>query len=573
MNRNDSLKTAIKAYTGLLLIVLGTQTAAAQEICANERGEQNGYDYEFWSQAGEGSSCMTLGPGATFSAEWDGITNYLARRGLGYEDMTQTHRQIGWFITDYTVQYNPNCGIQNSNSYMGVYGWALDTADDELVEYYIIEDWCNWIPSMEQNAETMGTINVDGSNYEVIRYRKTNAPSIRMEDGDNFWQYFSIRQNTRNSGSINVSAHFVEWEKLGMELGNLYEVSMLVEGYAGNGDGQGSAVFTSLDVTAGQRVTFGDDAYQVAPGESILLSLDNFGLAGPYPEITVTASNGNVTTSGNLATKQYVTGVYAGTSTITLRGPGGEIWDTATVSVSNSSSLLVRSYEFRALGTRGSEIVRVLLGGSPVNSGYTLSTAYQIYTGKVYGAGEVSVEFVNDDGVQNGRDVRLDYISVGGARRDTEQMADNNAAYANGSCGGGGYTEWLHCNGSVNFGHFDPGHTITVRARGNAGGEHISLLINGQPVNAGWWLGTGYQEYTATVTGDGDINVRFDNDGGLRDAIIDWVKVDDQAPRQAENMQYNTGAFANGRCGGGGYSQWMHCNGVIGFGNISDNLN
>jgi hypothetical protein len=74
------------------------------------------------------------------------------------------------------------------------------------------------------------------------------------------------------------------------------------------------------------------------------------------------------------------------------------------------------------------------------------------------------------------------------------------------------------------------------------------------------------------VVGDGDLNVRFDNDGGLKDAVIDWLEVDSQVPRQAENMAYNTGYFANGRCGGGGYSEWMQCNGVIGFGKISDNF-
>src|SRR5690606_15360962 len=96
----------------------------------------------------------------------------------------------------------------------------------------------------------------------------------------------------------------------------------------------------------------------------------------------------------------------------------------------------------------------------------------------------------------------------------------NSAAYANGVCGGGAYTEWLHCNGNVNYGEFVRTHTITIRARGNAGGEHINLLINGVAVNGGWWLGTSYQEYTATVSGDGDINVQFDNDGGLRDVEL-----------------------------------------------------
>ena len=67
--------------------------------------------------------------------------------------------------------------------------------------------------------------------------------------------------------------------------------------------------------------------------------------------------------------------------------------------------------------------------------------------------------------------------------------------------------------------------------------------------------------------------MKYDNDGGSKDVVVDWVKVDNQVPRQAENMQYNTAFFANGRCGGGSYSEWMNCNGVVGFGKISDNFN
>ena len=114
-------------------------------------------------------------------------------------------------------------------------------------------------------------------------------------------------------------------------------------------------------------------------------------------------------------------------------------------------------------------------------------------------------------------------------------------------------------------------NTIVIRARGTQGGEHINLLINGNPVNSGWWLSTSFQEFTATVDGDGDINIQFDNDAPNMDVIIDWVKVNAQNPRQAENMEYNTGAW-DGYCGGGSYTEWLHCNGVIGFGNISDNF-
>jgi hypothetical protein len=189
---------------------------------------------------------------------------------------------------------------------------------------------------------------------------------------------------------------------------------------------------------------------------------------------------------------------------------------------------------------------------------------------KVLGEGELSLQFINGDNVQNGRDVQLDYVSINGVKRETESMSINTSAYANGVCGAGAFTEWLHCNGTVNFGYVYPAHTIKVRARGNAGGEHIVILFNGQPVNSGWNLTTAYKEYSVVVNGEGEIKVKYDNDGGSKDAVIYWLKVDNQNPRQAENMLDNTAVFANGKCGGGSKSEWMHCNGVIGFGKISD---
>ena len=107
--------------------------------------------------------------------------------------------------------------------------------------------------------------------------------------------------------------------------------------------------------------------------------------------------------------------------------------------------------------------------------------------------------------------------------------------------------------------------TIVVRARGSTGGEQISLRVNNQTVQ-NWTLGTGMQNYTATTNLSGGITVHFTNDNGARDVQVDYIQVNGQI-RQSEQQSYNTGLYANGRCGGGGYSEWMHCNGAIGYGN------
>lgn len=112
------------------------------------------------------------------------------------------------------------------------------------------------------------------------------------------------------------------------------------------------------------------------------------------------------------------------------------------------------------------------------------------------------------------------------------------------------------------------GGGVTVRARGVAGGEHINLRIAGATV-ASWNLTTSFQDLTYTGTAAGDIQVQFDNDGGSRDVVVDYIRVNGET-RQAEDMTQNTAYYANGSCGGGGNSELMHCNGVIGFGYTYD---
>jgi len=229
-------------YLGCILLVCAFQQTNAQVICSvpgseQEAGIQDGYRYELWNQNSQGTACMTLGEGALFSGEWSGILNYLSRRGLAY-NQTEEHQEIGHFSADYNCDYNPSSA--SGNSYLSIYGWTVEP----LIEYYIVEDWRNWIPSMAQDATLLGVFNIDGSDYEIYENTRTNQPSILGIS--TFQQYFSIRQDERNSGSIDITGHFEKWESLGLELGKLHEVSFVVEGYQSNG----SFDFTELEIIA-----------------------------------------------------------------------------------------------------------------------------------------------------------------------------------------------------------------------------------------------------------------------------------------------------------------------------------
>lgn len=109
---------------------------------------------------------------------------------------------------------------------------------------------------------------------------------------------------------------------------------------------------------------------------------------------------------------------------------------------------------------------------------------------------------------------------------------------------------------------------ITVRARGVKGDESITLRVGNTAVKT-WTLSSGYQNYSAATDLNGDIQVAYTNDATGRDVQVDYVTVNGDT-RQAEDMEYNTGAY-DGTCGGGYYSEMLHCNGAIGFGDTSDN--
>lgn len=238
-NSKDSslkLKSIITIIMAFIFIQAQAQTMCVQPNGVSKTGVQDGYRYELWNQNGIGKACMTLGEGALFSGEWNEVLNYLARRGLGY-DQTKEHQEIGTFSSNFDCTYKPTTA--SGNSYLSIYGWTVEP----LIEFYIVEDWRNWIPSMSETAELKGTITVDGSIYEIYENTRVQQPSI--VGTTTFQQYFSIRKDVRNQGEIDITAHFKAWEALGMELGKMYEVSFVVEGYRSSG----SFEFNTLDIT------------------------------------------------------------------------------------------------------------------------------------------------------------------------------------------------------------------------------------------------------------------------------------------------------------------------------------
>ena len=205
------------------------------------------YGYEMYTAGGNDNKLIWYGPdnrgGAAFRAEWNDPDDFLGRLGYywGHGGSYTQYSDISVDF-DYTRSGHNTAG---NYSYIGPYGWSRNSsasADEKLIEYYIVEDWFGNEWSSDTNPMGTGTtggyekgsFEVDGSEYIIVTNLRENAPSI---DGDTtFTQIFSIRQEPRQSGTISVIEHFNKWKELLPSFGaDMYECKFLVE--AGGGVG------------------------------------------------------------------------------------------------------------------------------------------------------------------------------------------------------------------------------------------------------------------------------------------------------------------------------------------------
>ena len=196
------------------------------------------YGYEIWSTGGTDNNLTWYGPkkggGAAFRAEWNNSGNYLGRVGYFWNE-GKPYTDYGNVYCGFNYKRSPN-GTAGNFSYIGIYGWSKKP----MIEWYIVEDWYGdgiiGPETMGGGAEKMGEFTVDGAVYFIYKATRPAGSGNIEGSGMPFPQYFSVRQTRRQRGTISITEHFKEWERIGLELGtNMYEAKFLVESGGGTG--------------------------------------------------------------------------------------------------------------------------------------------------------------------------------------------------------------------------------------------------------------------------------------------------------------------------------------------------
>jgi len=195
-------------------------------------GTSGGCNYEFWNQDYEGTISMTK-PGnyGSFSCSWDGVKNCMFICGKSLGSIHNYKDYYGGLYFQYALDFQP-CG----DAIFGYYGWT----ENPTVEYYIVEGYGERKPFW--NTEKKGTFSSDGKTYDIYQKKIINQPSIHgTETYDQYWSVIrdnpaQVNRMNNISGTVCISNHFKEWESLGMETGNIYNIMFSIEATGSKGN-------------------------------------------------------------------------------------------------------------------------------------------------------------------------------------------------------------------------------------------------------------------------------------------------------------------------------------------------
>ncbi|TCO10691.1 glycoside hydrolase family 11 protein [Natronoflexus pectinivorans] len=199
-----------------------------------DSGTHDGYFWQLWTDDHSGWIDYQNGPGGNYSVSWDYNGNFTC--GKGWSSGSKT-RIIGY-----------NIGVHNHSGggVFGYYGWSRSP----MIEYYVNESWGTQRPTY---GRFLGTVNSDGSTYDIYEDIRVNAPSI--EGTQTFTQIYSTRRSKVPVGqnrTITFANHVNAWANLGYHLNDMSPYAILLtEAYGGNSQGSVNATVWSAGEGSG----------------------------------------------------------------------------------------------------------------------------------------------------------------------------------------------------------------------------------------------------------------------------------------------------------------------------------
>jgi endo-1,4-beta-xylanase len=199
-------------------ILVPASASAATKICSSKTGTNGGYYYQMWTN-GQGSTCITLNSGNSYSTTWSGVGDFVA--GVGWNPGS-----------GHTVTFSGSMHSSGGATRVSLYGWSTNP----LVEYYVMEDYNGSAPS---SGTYKGQITSDGGTYKIYEHLQVNQPSI--QGTATFEQYLAVRTSPVTSGTITTQNFINAWSRYGMHLGTMNYQILATEAWGG---GSGSSSIT-----------------------------------------------------------------------------------------------------------------------------------------------------------------------------------------------------------------------------------------------------------------------------------------------------------------------------------------
>ena len=116
-------------------------------------------------------------------------------------------------------------------------------------EFYIVDSWGSWRPSA---GDVLGSFESNGITYDI--YKNIRSQMSCFSTIPVTYSYYSVaRENLAEKtdgvcnikNTVNVVDHFKEWQKIGFDLGFMYDVGFSVQAYRSSGN----AKVNSLEIT------------------------------------------------------------------------------------------------------------------------------------------------------------------------------------------------------------------------------------------------------------------------------------------------------------------------------------